>query len=102
MNYEVRYTPQSVRSLRELLSFYSENLPYDKVLKIQKRILYKIDTLKANPFRNQIEVLLANLEEGDRRMIVSKYIKVIYLIRGENILITDIFDTRRDPNKMKT
>jgi hypothetical protein len=91
-----------VRSLKELLIFYGEKLPQNKVLKIQEYILNKIDTLRQNPFGCQIELLLVNLQEGHRRLIVSKYIKVIYLIKGENIIITDIFDTRRDPSKMKT
>jgi toxin ParE1/3/4 len=102
MNYKVRYTPQSVRSLNELIHFYSQKLPYDKVLKIQEHIVLKINTLEVNPFRDQVEFLLANIEKGHRRLVVSKYIKVIYLIRDDVIIITDIFDTRRDPNKMKT
>ncbi len=102
MNYSIRFTDNSVYNLKELLKFYAKVLSEEKVIKIQSKILNQIDNLKSNPLLNQQEILLIRLNEGHRRLVVSKYIKVIYLIRDNVIIISDIFDSRRDPNKMKT
>jgi hypothetical protein len=37
---------------------------------------------------------------GHRRLVESHY-KIIYRVVGEYIYVTDIFDSRQDPDKMK-
>jgi len=43
---------------------------------------------------------LEHLQMGHRRLVQSHY-KIIYRIEGNTIYITDIFDSRQDPAKMK-
>jgi toxin ParE1/3/4 len=53
-----------------------------------------------NPYLGVVEEYLEHLILGHRRLIVG-YCKVIYRISDNIIYITEIFDTRQDPTKMK-
>lgn len=37
----------------------------------------------------------------EHRRIIEGHYKIIYRVEGQAIYITDIFDSRQDPNKMK-
>ena len=94
------YTEQALVSLEEALEFNALNMSYEKLIEIRDRILDKADTLVSQPFKGQIEPFLSHLGLGHRRLIESHY-KIIYRVIGEYIYITDIFDSRQDPDKMK-
>lgn len=46
-----------------------------------------------------IETSLTDLKEEHRYVIRGNY-KIIYKIQHKNVFITDIFDTRQDPEKI--
>jgi plasmid stabilization system protein ParE len=94
------YTEQSLASLQECLDFFPPDVPAEKVNDIRDRILSKADKLLDNPYIGQQEEYLKHLEKGHRRLIEGNY-KIIYRVEGENIYVTDIFDSRQDPSKMK-
>ena len=94
------YTEQALFSLEEALSFIAPKVTRDKLIEIRDEILDAADTLLLYPMQGQKEPFLEHLDLGHRRLIVSHY-KIIYRIIGEYIYITDIFDSRQDPDKMK-
>ena len=94
------YTEQALVSLEEALEFIAPNVSQKKLLEIRDQILDKADTLLLHPLKGQKEPLLEQLGLEHRRLIVSHY-KIIYRVAGELIYITDIFDSRQDPDKMK-
>lgn len=47
-----------------------------------------------------LEECLQHLGKLHRRIIEGNY-KIIYRVEGENIYITDIFDSRQNPDKMR-
>lgn len=49
----------------------------------------------------QEEEGLKHLNRGHRYLLIKPFYKLIYLIIKPIIYITDIFDTRQDPDKMK-
>ncbi len=49
----------------------------------------------------QLEENLEHLEQEHRYVLVKSSYKVIYRIIDQTIYITDVFDTRQDPEKMK-
>lgn len=57
-------------------------------------------TLKVNPYKGQLESYLEHLNLSHRRIIEGNY-KIIYRVDSNTIFITDIFDSRQDPSKMK-
>jgi len=94
------YTEQSLVSLEEALNFIAHKVSYEKLIEIRNEILDAADTLLLQPFQGQTEPYLEDLNLGHRRLIVSHY-KIIYRVTAEAIYITDIFDSRQDPAKMK-
>lgn len=97
---QVVYTPQSREGLRECMSFLKKEVPSEKVKSIRKELLDKVEILKEYPHTGQEEELLSFLDQGHRRLVYRHY-KVIYLIESERVIVTDIFDSRQDPEKMK-
>lgn len=94
------YTDQSLQSLKETLEFLAPKVPHEKLLEIRDKILDKADTLATDPYIDQEEPYLTHLKLGHRRILESHY-KIIYRIADDCIYITDIFDSRQDPEKMK-
>lgn len=41
------------------------------------------------------------MKQGHRSLLVGTLYKIVYLIAAPVILITDVFDVRQDPEKMK-
>ncbi|HET6557817.1 MAG TPA: type II toxin-antitoxin system RelE/ParE family toxin [Prolixibacteraceae bacterium] len=94
------YTEQALTGLDETLDFISKNVSSTKVIEIRDRILDKIDTLINQPSIGQKELALEHLGLGHRRLIAG-HCKIIYRIEDNYIYITDIFDSRQDPDMMK-
>jgi len=94
------YTIQALKSLQECLDFLPPEVSPEKVNKIRDKILTKADMLLLNPKLGQIEEYLTPLNLFHRRIIEGNY-KIIYRVEDENIFITDIFDSRQNPDKMK-
>ena len=60
----------------------------------------RADSLEYTHQHYQEEEYLSYLNQGHRRLIEGHF-KIIYRIEGDNVYITDFFDTRQDPAKMK-
>jgi len=99
---KVIYTDQSLDSLHEVMEFLLNDLsiPIEKVSKIKTQLLDQADSLAINPYKGQKEEYLEHLGKDYRRLIKGQF-KIIYMIIDEFIYITDFFDTRQDPQKMK-
>jgi len=94
------YTKQALTSLEESLEFIAPKVTHEKLIEIRNKILDKADTLLLHPLKGRKEPYLEHLGLGHRRLIEGNY-KIIYKLTGEYIYITDIFDSRQDPDKMK-
>lgn len=94
------YTEQALDSLEEALDFIAKEVTFEKLLEIRDGIIDEADILIKNPFIGQKEIYLEHLGLGHRRIVKGNY-KIIYRIKGSNIYITDIFDTRQNPDDMK-
>lgn len=99
---KIIFTNQSFQSLEELSIFLIDvqMVPKRKVKEIIRSLLNKTNSLVQNPHKGQLEEYLKHLSLGHRR-IIEGYVKVIYRVDGDKIYITDFFDTRQDPKKMK-
>jgi len=98
----VLFTHQSLNSLEEAIKFMVEEqgIPLSEALAIQRGLIKKTDELILNPFLGQSEEYLEHLEKGHRRLIDGHF-KIIYRVESSTVYITDFFDSRQDPSKMK-
>jgi plasmid stabilization system protein ParE len=99
---KVIYTDQSIISLEESLDFAIEEqeLSPEKASELKSRLFDRADSLALNPYKGQREGYLQNLKEDHRRIIEGNF-KIIYKVENGAIYITDFFDSRQDPSKMK-
>lgn len=94
------YTQQALDSLQECLDFFPSEVPAEKVNEIRDKILAKADVLLINPYVGQVEEYLEHLDKNHRRVIEGNY-KILCRIENEIVYVTDIFDCRQYPSKMK-
>jgi len=67
--------------------------------RITKKIVDDIDWLLEHPRGGQYEPLLGHLGLKHRWLVSGNY-KIIYRIIDDLIFVSDIFDSRQDPEKM--
>jgi hypothetical protein len=72
----------------------------EKVIEIKEHLFDRANSLASNPKKGQLEEYLEHLKE-DHRRIIEHHFKIIYKIVDESIYITDFFDSRQNPEKMK-
>ena len=68
-------------------------------LRVEADVLAAIRLIAEYPRGGQVEPWLEKLGMGHRRVIVGP-LKVIYRIDGDTIYIPEIFDCRKDPDRM--
>jgi toxin ParE1/3/4 len=68
--------------------------------KIKKSIITATKSLLKQPFIGNLEENLIELKQGHRYLVEGNY-KIIYITIDKEIYITDIFDCRQNPTKMK-
>jgi len=99
---KVIYTNQSYESLKEATIFLLEEqgLPLKKILNLRSKLLDRASHLVNTYNHHQEEEYLKHLGKSHRR-VIEGYFKIIYRVERNIIYITDFFDTRQDPIKMK-
>jgi plasmid stabilization system protein ParE len=87
------------KMLREVVVYYKENVNPAIAKKIRNDIFKATIQLEKYPQMGQVELNLIRQNEEHRYLVEGNY-KIIYKQVKEGILITDIFDTRQDPQKI--
>ena len=82
------------------INYHYCKLAPEKAANIKDQLFNRADSLALNPDKGQREEYLQHLQE-DHRRIIEGHFKIIYKIEGESVYITDFFDSRQDPEKMK-
>lgn len=95
------FTQQAVESLEEALNFISTEVSESKLEEIRDEIINKAALLINYPNMGKKEEYLEHLNLGHRALIQGNY-KIIYRVQQNTIFVTDIFDTRQNPKKMRS
>ncbi len=91
---------QANDSKRRTLRLMARTHSISYIRGLQKEVIDKLEWLKDNAFSGQFEPELEELGLQHRRVIVGPF-KIIYRVVSDRIVVTDIFDSRRDPQGMK-
>lgn len=97
---KVVWTKFALKALFEVFTYYKTNVSSTIAANIKNNILSSSSQLQTNPLLGVKEEFLNDLGEGHRSLIRGNY-KVIYKIVNEQLFITDVFDTRQNPDKIK-
>ena len=95
------FTPNAIRRLTQIEDYERKKGRAGKGKKKVREIRDRAKMLEDNPKLGPKEEYLEELGQGHRSLLVGTLYKIIYLIKAPVIFITDIFDVRQDPDKMK-
>ena len=97
---QIIWTNFAISELKNIFLYY-RMIANDKVAdKIKKSIFNATKPLLKQPLLGAIEENLIELKQGHRYLVEGNY-KIIYRVINANIYITDIFDCRQNPIKLK-
>ena len=96
----LKWTVSAEMDLETIFQFYLNTSNKKVAKKIIKEILHATNTLKLGLYLGQIEPLLSFYEE-EHRYLLSNHNKIIYVVKDDCVIITHVFDTRKNPNKLK-
>ena len=96
--YSVIWTVKAIVSLQNLHNFIKANSP-EKAKKITTELVSLANSLSTLPHRFPLEPNLID-EPVAFRFAIKRYGKLIYTVEGEEVMIVEVFDTRRDPSQM--
>lgn len=97
---KVALTDFAKKQIHLIYSYYKETASVQVAKKIKKEIDETILQLKYFPESGPAEESMNRFGKKYRRLISGNY-KIIYRIEGDEIYITDVFDSRQNPGKMK-
>lgn len=102
MDLKIYWTDFSKSELHKIFDYYKQRVG----LRIAKRLVIgitkEVDKLQSQPNIGQISKFLTNRKQ-EFRYLVHKNYKLIYWINTDRqrIEITDVFDSRQNPDKIK-
>ncbi|HKR04764.1 MAG TPA: type II toxin-antitoxin system RelE/ParE family toxin [Bacteroidia bacterium] len=97
---KITLTDFAKRQVHAIYSYYKETASVPVAKKIKKEIDETIFQLKDFPESGQVEEAMNRFGKKYRRLISGNY-KIIYRIEENKIYVTDVFDSRQDPSKIK-
>jgi plasmid stabilization system protein ParE len=97
---KVVWTKFALNALFEVFTYYKTNVGLTIAVNIRNNILSSVRQLQNYPLSCAKEEFLEDMGEGHRCLIRGNY-KIIYKIVNEQVFITDVFDTRQNPVKIK-
>ncbi len=96
---KIIWTDFAIDNLKDIFDYYSEIATNKVAHKIKKQILTSTKQLVDYPESGQVEFNLQKLNQNHRYLVSGNY-KIIYRINEDQIIISDVFDTRQEPTKM--
>ena len=97
---QIIWTNFAISELKNIYLYYRMVASERVADKIRKSIFDSTKHLSKQPLIGAIEENLIDLKQGHRYLVEGNY-KIIYRIIHDNIYITDIFDCRQNPVKIK-
>lgn len=97
---KVFITGPAKSALKNICGYYRKEGYKNYATKLKQGIITKAKSLAKYHNRGQQEELLKPLKRGHRYLIAEKHYKIIYLIEKEKVIVTDVFDTRQQPEKL--
>jgi len=102
MGLKIYWTDFSKSELRLIFDYYKERASLKIAKKLVLEINQEVKKLQSQPNIGQREELLIDREQEFRYLAYKNYKMIYWINKKENrIEITDVFDTRQNPIKIK-
>ncbi len=96
---EIIFTKPARNALKDACDYYKNRGNPSYAKKLRESVFTRVKVLAKHPDRGMKEPYLAVLEKGHRYLLESRF-KIIYRVIGQVVYITDVFDTKQDPEKL--
>ena len=97
---KIKITEKAEDGLKKIYHYYKREASITIAKRIKNTILKRIKILKDYEELGSVDEHLKYLHLGHRKLTEGNY-KIVYRAEKDIIYITDIFDTRQDPDKQK-
>jgi len=97
---EIFWTDTAKLSVKIIFNYYRKNVNILFAEKIKIKIFEKLKILISHPQIGAKEDLLSDFKNQYRYLVSGNY-KIVYFIADKRIIISLVFDTRQNPQKLK-
>jgi len=97
---EITWTKKATAQLNREIIYIETQTSSAQADKVRQKILVHISHLEQHPHMGGIESLLSHMKYEYRYVVIWSY-KIIYRIAKDKVIISRIFHTSRNPEKMK-
>ena len=94
------YTEPAKQRLADIEDYTTAASSEAKARKLIDGLLDKALGLRDHPLLGMPEPRLAKRGQGHRCLIVGRF-KIVYFVEGDPIHVTDFFDTKQHPSRMR-
>jgi len=96
----IEYAIEAIENMEHSLEVTCAEMSLERRVALVAKIFTEAQRLVQFPKAGQVEPWMQCAKHEYRRLVVGNF-KIIYRIEGETIYVTDIFDTRHDPKRMR-
>jgi plasmid stabilization system protein ParE len=98
-NMKIIWSDFASQMIENIYKYYKKRVNVTLAKRIKSDIFFATKQLIKHPESGQAEETLKQLNQGHRYLVEGNY-KIIYKRVNQGILITDVFDTRQDPENI--
>lgn len=88
------------RSMERFMVCSHDIYNQNTLLRLKDGIRQNGKLLTENPYYGAVEFVLNERDEF-RRIVIKPYFKMLYVVEEDDIVLVDIWDTRRNPSYLK-
>ena len=94
------YTEPARQRLTDIEDFITDTSSETKARKLIDGLLEKALSLRDHPLRGIPEPRMMKRGQGHRSLVVGRF-KIVYFVEDGTVHITDFFDTKQHPSRMR-
>ena len=102
MGMQVKWTQRALKRLNIAVNYGLHEFGEITAFRFYKRVLSYETLLAVNPYMGKVEKALKNRATEYRSLVIHPHFKLIYYVNEKKqcVVITYLFDTRQDPEKL--
>jgi len=100
MEVKVIWSKRAIKGLTKIFEYYSQEASLSVAQKLVKALVDSTIQLKQFPQSGSEEQLLKGNQKEYRYIIIGNY-KILYYLKPNQIIISNVFDCRQNPTKIK-
>ncbi|MBC8600500.1 type II toxin-antitoxin system RelE/ParE family toxin [Parabacteroides acidifaciens] len=97
---QIIWTEQARQQVKSAMDYCKATFGTRILIRFSGQLKADIVRLGKNPFMGLVEPLLEGRNKVYRSLVIHKLYKLVYYVDEETIYIADLWDVRRDPDRL--